>query len=86
MRSGDNDLLIKNNMRTQDILKLLKSGNFSIIYWDNEEPSLYKGKGFTADNFPEGIKEIELPNYSSGYLPPIVYLMAKALGGGADSI
>ena len=31
-------------MKHEDLIKLFKSGNFTIVYWDNESPSIYKGK------------------------------------------
>ena len=30
-------------MNHRQIIKMLRSGKFTIIYWDNDCPSLYKG-------------------------------------------
>lgn len=73
-------------MEKREIIKLLKSGDFSIIYWDNQSPSLYKGKGYDVDNYPEDLEEIDFPFIEDGYLPAIVSLLTEALGGEADSI
>lgn len=74
------------------IKKLLKSGKFTIIYWDSGEPTLYRGhwdrdKEYDRDEYEEMNKHvIELDGYDDGYLPEIVALLTEALGGVADSI
>jgi hypothetical protein len=76
------------------ILELLKSGNFTIVYWDNDSPTLYKGKWninkeYEKDDYEEMNKNIveELDDYCEyGYCPGIVALLVKALGGKSDSI
>lgn len=75
-------------MSDKKIIKLLKSGNFTIIYWDNECPSLYEGK-YTVENITEDIidnKEIKFNNCEDGYIPKIVELLTIALGGNSDSV
>lgn len=76
-------------MKEKNIIELLKSGDFTIIYWDNETPSLYKGK-YTVDNISEDIidnHEIKFNDYGlDGYCPTIVDLLVKALGGNSDSV
>ncbi len=70
----------------EEVIKLLRSGNFTIIYWDNELPSLYEGKGYDVNDFPNDKEKINIPYNEHGYLPTIVALMAEALNGEADSI
>ena len=75
-------------MSDKKLIELFKTGNFTIIYWDNECPSLYEGK-YTVDNIPEDVvdnKEIKFDDYEGGYCPKIVELLAKALGGKSDSV
>lgn len=75
------------------LIELFKSGNFTICYWDNETPTLYEGKWdrnkeYARDEYETMNKaEINFPMYDMrGYLPDIVYLLVKALGGKSDSI
>lgn len=46
-------------MSEKEIIELLKSGNFTIIYWDNQSPSLYKGK-YTVETITLVFKEKEI--------------------------
>ena len=80
-------------MNEKKLIELLKSGDFTIVYWDNVTPTLYKGKWkkdkeFDRDEYTTMNKaEVDFPMYDMhGYLPDIVYLLTKALGGNADSI
>ena len=79
-------------MSDKKIIELFKSGDFTIIYWDNDEPTLYRGKWdkdkeFKKDDYKEMNKHvIDLQEYHSSYLPVIVELLVKALGGKSDSI
>lgn len=79
-------------MKEEEIIKLLKSGDFTIIYWDSGEATLYekkwdKEKEFDRDDYETMNKfEVKLSNFENGYCPVIVELLAKALGGVADSI
>lgn len=76
----------------EKILKLLKSGKFTIVYWDSGEATLYKGKWdynkeFEKDEYEKMNKSIvEFQDFSTGYCPTIVCLLTEALGGTADSI
>lgn len=72
-------------MKEADIIKLLKTGNFTIAYHDNESPSLYEGK-WKYEQL-ESKNEIDTNDYGRhGYCPHIIYLLVKALGGKTDSI
>lgn len=69
----------------KEIIKLLKSGNFSIIYTDNGSCSIYEGK-YTTDDKPEDLEPVASFDCDfHGYLPGEVALLVKALGGKADS-
>lgn len=74
-------------MKKGEIIKLFKSGNFSIIYTDYKTPIIYKGKK-TIEEIEDGcdIDKIEIDYYSDGYVPEIVELLVKALGGNSDSV
>jgi len=79
-------------MKEKGIVELLKSGNFTIIYWERGVTSIYKGKWnftkeFEKDEYEEMGKSliIELDGVD-GYCPGIVELLSKALGGKTDSI
>lgn len=61
-----------------EIIKLLKSGNFTLHYYDNDSCALYKG--IHKDQVPERAV-IEFECESEGYLPKEVELLVKALGG-----
>ena len=70
----------------QKIIKLLKTGNFTIAYHDNGYCCLYKGK-HEYDDLPE--KEdysFDMNDNFSGYAPAIVCHLAEALGGNTTSI
>lgn len=76
----------------EKILKLLRSGKFTIVYWDRGEATLYKGKWdynkeFQKDEYERMNKYIiEFQDWSQGYCPTIVELLTEALGGISDSI
>ena len=80
-------------MKKKDLLDLFKSGNFTIITWDNGDYSVYKGR-FKRENMKtDGDGEyINQPifedcgTYVNGYMPEIVALLCQALGGKTDSI
>jgi hypothetical protein len=71
-------------MTRKEIIKLLKSGDFTILYHDNDCCSLYKGH-ITYDD-AEHIKEVHDFDGHRGYTPSEVSLLVKALGGKSDSI
>lgn len=79
-------------MKKQDIIALLKSGNFTVIYWDSGEATLYEKKWdkdveFERDDYATMDKfKVDMGEGYNGYLPVIVELMAEALNGEADSI
>ncbi|MCP6727315.1 MAG: hypothetical protein KJI69_04900 [Patescibacteria group bacterium] len=80
-------------MKHEDLIKLFKSGNFTIVYWDNESPSIYKGKWdineeYEKDDYKEMEKhEISIDMYDNdGYIPDIVAWLTEALGGKSDTI
>ena len=71
-------------MKEKEIIELLRSGNFTIAYHDNDGGCLYKGK-YKYDNLPDEA-DYDFDVYGkSGYLPEAVELLTKALGGKCDS-
>lgn len=76
----------------EKIIEILKSGDFTIIYWDNGEATLYqkkwdKAEEFERDDYATMEKfRIFYSDWTSGYCPAIVELLVKALGGKSDSI
>jgi hypothetical protein len=82
----------KDGMTKSSITKLLRSGNFTIIYWDRGEATLYKGKWdinneYERDDY-ETMEKSEVDYFigEDGYCPDIVTLLVHALGGKSDSI
>ena len=66
------------------IIELLKSGDFTIAYHDNDSPYLYKKK-LEYDDLPE--KEYyQFDSNHDGYIPEVVFLLVKALGGATETI
>lgn len=80
-------------MSKKKLLELFRSGDFTIIYWDKEEPTLYQGKWdinkeSKRDEYETMNKsQIVYPMYNMrGYCPDIVALLGEALKGKTDSI
>lgn len=80
-------------MKEAELVSLLRTGNFTIIYWDRGEPTFYKGKWnydkeYKKDEYAEMEKSrIDFAQYNmNGYLPDVVRLLTMALKGKADSI
>jgi hypothetical protein len=75
--------------KKKQIIELLKSGNFSIITWDNDLYSLYEGRNINIQNFDDKCRK-EVYEFESserdGYCDLIVTVMAEALGGNTSSI
>jgi len=72
--------------RTDDeIVELLKSGNFTVAYHDNGYCCLYKGR-LEYDDLPKRCFA-EFSSYNDdGYLPKIVRLLVETLGGKSSTI
>ena len=80
-------------MEEKDLVSLLRTGNFTIVYWDSGEPTFYKGKWdkdkeYAKDEFETMNKsQIEILQYNmEGYLPDVVRWLTMALKGQSDSI
>ena len=75
-----------------DIIKLLKSGDFTIIYWSRGEASLYQKKWNKEEEYERDEYEtmgkflVREYTFEDGYCPQIVGALTKALGGLSDSI
>ena len=71
-------------MDKEEVIKLLKSGNFTIAYHDNGDARIYKGH-YSYDDLPE--KEIYSPeDQFDGYIPEVVEMLVIALKGKVDTI
>jgi len=74
------------------VLAILRSGNFTVICWDNDQYSFYEGKQTAHTVQEEGVNGRLEPfiefdqGESDGYLPSAVALLIQALGGEGDSI
>jgi len=66
-------------MDKEEIIKLLKSGNFTIAYHDNGEASIYRGH-YEYEELPE--KELySAEDFFNGYIPEVVEMLVNVLGG-----
>lgn len=74
----------KKQKSREEISKILKSGDFTIAYHDNQDAWLYKGK-LEYDDLPEN-GGIPLDGYTDGYIPVEVDLLVQALGGKTETI
>ena len=77
----------------KELVALLKTGNFTIVYWDNENPTFYKGKWdknkeYERDEYETMNKsELDIEQYNmQGYCPDVVKWLVMALKGKSDSI
>ncbi len=70
---------------SEKILKLLKSGDFTIAYHDNGYCCLYEGR-HEYDKLPKKEFQGFYDDDGDGYLPPIVHLLVTALGGASETI
>jgi len=74
------------------LLDLLKSGDFTIVYWESGCPTVYSGKWnkekeYKRDDYETMNKSVvDFEDYGNGYCPQIVRILVKALGGKSDSI
>ena len=74
------------------VIKLLKSGNFTIYYHDNQACSIYRGKlsQEEIEKCDEEHNNTHIPVYDpmdeDGYLPEITKLLTQVLGGKSCSI
>lgn len=84
----------KKKLNGKQTIEFLKTGNFTIIYWDSDECEIYEGNKWDI-NKESNRDEYETMNKSrveivdiwgEGYAERMVILLAKALGGKVDSI
>lgn len=77
-------------MTERSIIKLLRSGNFTLIGQDSDRIDLHKGHINYGEIIDEdgdvNSEEVEYEDIEVGYIPGIVVLLVKALGGNVDSI
>lgn len=67
------------------LLKLFRSGKFTIVTNDRGTYTVYPSRFIEADEQPEDMESFEVEG-EDGYMPTIVALLAEALGGSSDSI
>ena len=74
-------------MKKEEIIKLLRSGNFTLAGHDSGIYFLYEGK-FNYENLPEEgqIAIFEDWHENNGYITEIISILTEALGGKTDSI
>ena len=74
------------NLTRKEIIKLMKTGNFTLYYYNKEEGGIWKGH-LEPDELDV---DAELVGFSSmnneGYLPEIVNMLVEALDGECNSI
>lgn len=83
----------KEEYKEKDLVSLLRTGNFTIIYWDNEDPTFYKGKWNMTKEYEKNEyadmekSRIDISQYNTeGYLPDVVRWLTMALKGESGSI
>lgn len=72
-------------MTDDQIIELLKSGDFTLAYHDNLQCTLYRGKHEYEDLPENGVKDFE-NDFWVGYAPKITCLLVSALQGKIESI
>ena len=77
-------------MNKEQIIEVLKSGNFTIAYHDSDYATIHVGKldyeELITDANDELIHDYETCGQIDGYIPEIVQLLAEALGGKSITI
>ena len=79
--------------KKEEVIELFKSGDFTIVYWDSDDPTIYKGKwNYDEEDEKDECREmfesqIDVSMYNmNGYAPDVVAWLVEALGGKVDSI
>lgn len=78
----------------KDFIELLKTGDFTMIYWDSDEVEFYKGKlDYNKEYIKDEYKTMDKSKiklgfdiWGEGYATEIAILLVEALGGNIDSI
>lgn len=75
------------NISLKALVKLLRSGDFTIAYHDSGDYAIYNGQYDSYDELPELAHAVYQDESSGdGYVPSEVDLLTVALGGIAISI
>lgn len=71
-----------------EIIKLLRTGKFTIATHDRGTFSIYVGRYFDYDSLPEkaDYEVVSGGSDDEGYLPAIVSYLVEALGGFTESV
>lgn len=73
-------------MTESKIIELLRAGDFTIAFHDNDYCCLYKGR-HRYDELPENeVAEFDMNSSRDGYAPYVMTLLAMALNGKTVSI
>ena len=67
-------------MSREELIELLKSGDFTIAYHDAGVCSIYRGK-MKYGELPEGGELKDFMGCYEGYKPRVVEILVEALGG-----
>lgn len=80
-------------MEKKDLYGLFRTGDFTIVYWDRNDPTIYKGKWNIQDEYEKDEyatmekSRVDIHQHNmNGYAPDIVVWLAEALKGKVDSI
>ena len=72
-------------LQRKEIIKLMKTGNFTICYYNHQEGGVWKGH-LEPDELDIDAELIEFSNKGDErYLPEIVDMLVEALGGECNS-
>ncbi len=71
-------------MTKKKVIEILKLGDFTIAYHDSDYCDIYMGK-HNYEDLP-GKPIMECGGSSIGYIPDVVELLVKALGGKVESV
>ena len=81
----------------KELISVLKSGDFTVSYHDNQACIIYKGKYKEASDCPNvwdendenelecNVNFWDMEESFDGYTPEVVYYLVKALGGKSNS-
>lgn len=72
----------------KEIIKLFRSGKFTIVTHDRGCYSIYVGRYFDYEDLPEeaDYEVVDGGSGDIGYMPAIVNLLSEALGGTTESV
>jgi hypothetical protein len=72
-------------MKANKVVEIMRTGDFTIAYHDNDGGCFYKGKHKYEDLPDDADYDFDVYG-QSGYLPEAVELLVRALGGKSESV